>query len=100
MKDKIVEVFNKLIGSLDTHAGGFSGRKMTALFIMIFVGKTHLEWLEYAHKNDNFTLLIEVLVVDFAMVGICLGLVTVEQIIKFKNKDEKPNQTAGTAAAN
>jgi hypothetical protein len=96
MKQKIIEIFNKLIGSLDTHSVGFSGRKLTALFIMLFVGKSHMEWWEYAHKSNDFSLFPYILTIDFLMIGLCLGLVTMEQIIKFKteNKNEKPTDTA------
>ena len=95
MKQKIIEIFNKLIGSLDTHPGGFSGRKMTALFIMVLAAKAHMEWLEYANSSKDYSLFTEVLIIDFAMVLLCLGIVTIEQIIKFKteNKNEKPTDS-------
>ena len=102
MKHKITEIFNKLIASFDTHAGGFSGRKLTALFIMIFVGKSHMEWWEYAHNSNDFGLFTEILIVDLCMVALCLGLVTMEQIIKFKTekKNEANEKPTDIPAAN
>lgn len=71
-------MFNKLIASLDTHSKGFSSRKLTALAFVIFT--FYLE-NKYATENN-----IEGLtVINACVIVMCLGIVTAEQVIKFKN---------------
>jgi hypothetical protein len=92
MKKKIFEFIKNLVDSLHNERSGFSGRKLTALAIIIMFGSSHESWLESARATGNYSLFQEILIIDFCMIAICLGLITMESIIKLKNgnKDEKP----------
>jgi hypothetical protein len=76
-------IFTKLFASLDNHSLGFSGRKLTALFSVLvgaYVTIYKLPTECYLHALYSWQIV--------AM--LCLGIVTVEQIIKFKNGIDKP----------
>lgn len=73
----------KLFASLDNHSLGYSGRKLTALFAILmgaYITMYKLPTEAYLHALYAWQILCM----------LCLGIVTVEQIIKFKNggKDE------------
>ena len=77
MKKKLKEILNNLIGSLDNKQdSGFSGRKLTGLFsVLIAACVTYFLPTEAKlHALYSWQLLTL----------LCLGIVTVEQIIKFK----------------
>lgn len=72
------EFIKKLLSSLDTHSKGYSGRKLSALAgVMIAAYITIKELPESAQLHALYAWLLFVLV--------CLGIVTIEQIIKLKN---------------
>jgi hypothetical protein len=75
-------ILNKLISSLDTHTKGFSARKLTAFGVMICVIAAHIKWLSLA----DFSLLGEILLIDYAFVGALLGMTTYQNI-----KTNSPN---------
>lgn len=75
----------KLFASLDNHSLGYSGRKLTALFAILmgaYITAYKLPTEAYLHALYAWQILCM----------LCLGIVTVEQIIKFKNgsKNETP----------
>lgn len=78
----------KLFASLDNHSLGYSGRKLTALFSILmgaYITYCKLPQDAYLHALYAWQMLCV----------LCLGIVTAEQIIKFKNgskEDEQPNQ--------
>jgi hypothetical protein len=75
--DKI-QFFKKLFASLDNHSLGYSGRKLTAVFAVLmgaYITKYKLPSEAYLHALYAWQLL--------AMV--CLGIVTIQNIIDFKN---------------
>ncbi len=78
MKDFI----NKLISSLDVHTKGFSARKLTAFGVMICVIAAHIKWLSLA----DFSLLGEILLIDYTFVAALLGMTTYQSI-----KTNSPN---------
>jgi hypothetical protein len=67
---------DKLISSLDTHTKGFSARKLTAFVIIICVIVAHIKWLSLA----DFSLLGEILMIDYAFVAALLGMTTYQKI--------------------
>ena len=75
-------ILNKLISSLDTHTKGFSARKLTAFGVMICVIAAHIKWLSLA----DFSLLGEILMIDYAFVAALLGMTTYQNI-----KTNSPN---------
>ncbi len=83
---KIGEIFTNLINSLNNGKTGFSGRKLSALFIMVLVGYCHVK---YVTEKEVTT----VIMYDLIFILLALSIVTAEQVIKFKSdskKDEEP----------
>lgn len=78
------EFINKLSSSLDTTSNGFSGRKLTALASIIIAA-----YVTYQLPADAK---LYALYSWQALALLCLGIVTIEQVIKLKNggKDEVP----------
>lgn len=85
MKDFI----NKLISSLDNHTKGFSGRKLSALAIIICVVIGHVKLYKAPDWIQHFEV---VLMTDFSFILACLGMVT-WQSFKNNNQDNS-NQNA------
>jgi hypothetical protein len=78
------QFIKKLFASLDNHSLGFSGRKLSSLAgVMVGVYITVHE----IPKTDLITALYAWL--GFAL--LCLGIVTVQNIIDFKNGKENNN---------
>jgi hypothetical protein len=76
--DKFKVLLLNLFGSLKTGDGGYSARKLSALFAVLmgaYITKYELTPDMQLHALYAWQIL--------AM--LCLGIVTVEQIIKFKN---------------
>jgi hypothetical protein len=72
------KIFNNLIGSFDnTQNSGFSARKLTAFAVVCMYA--------YCHKFVTVEILEGVLIIDGLFIAFLLGLVTAEQIIKYKN---------------
>ena len=84
MIKKLNDIFIKLTGSLDTHSKGWSARKLTALFAILmaaYITKYHVPAADYIHALYAWQILAL----------LCLGIITVEQIINFKNGNT-PNE--------
>lgn len=73
-------IFKNIFASLDNHNLGYSGRKLTAVFAILM------------GAYITYTLPLEVRLHALyswqILALLCLGIVTVEQIIKFKNGDK------------
>lgn len=67
----------KLFASLDNHSIGYSGRKLTALFCTLYAAylSKDLEGENRLHACYSF----------LTVALLCLGIVTVQNIIDFKN---------------
>jgi len=78
------ELFKKLIASFDNHSKGFSSRKLSA-----FIGVLVAIYITQKHVESSNLEVILVTWLGFSL--LCLGIVTAEQIITFKNgkKDEQ-----------
>jgi len=83
------DLYNKLIGSFDNSTKAFSARKLTAFAFVVFSGYIH--WKYVNHDNA-----IEALLVDAGTALLCLGIITFEQVIKFKNGESDKPQDNGT----
>jgi hypothetical protein len=62
---------------------GFDPRKLTAWTIMALAAYSHIFYVDA-------TVIIEVLIVDYCAVGLYLGIVTMEQVIKLKSAKNEP----------
>jgi len=86
IKDKIVDIYEGIIGSLDNKKNkGFSARKISVLVIMVMIILIHLSWLKHAFLREDYKYIIEILTVDSLFVLLLLGIVTMEQISNLKN---------------
>lgn len=75
----------KLFNSLDNHSLGFSGRKLTALFSILmgaYITVVKLPTEQY----------FEALCAWLCVALLCLGIVTIQNIIEFKNGKQKENE--------
>ena len=80
-----IQFFNKLFASLDNHSLGYSGRKVTAAFAVgmgAYITKYGLPVEAYLHALYAWQLLAL----------LCLGIVTVQNIIDFKNGKQNPTE--------
>lgn len=66
--------------------GGFSGRKLSAFFSVILCGVVTYQYIKVEY-------LTEVLMVWLSFALLCLGIVTIEQIIKLKHEVLNDNKT-------
>jgi hypothetical protein len=74
---------SNLFKSLDNHSLGYSGRKLTALFSVLM--GAYITFVKLPLEQQFNALCVWLL-----LCVLCLGIVTFEQIIKFKNgKDEQ-----------
>ncbi len=71
-------IFKFLLGSLHNKEDGASGRKLTALWFTILA--TFVNY-NYTNEHNATTMLL----IDVGTSLLCLGIITFEQIIKFKN---------------
>jgi hypothetical protein len=70
-------MFKKLVASLDNTSLGFSGRKLTALFSVIIAA--------YVTYTVPLDVRLYALYSWQALALLCLGIITIEQVIKLKN---------------
>jgi hypothetical protein len=72
----------KILASFDNHQKGFSARKLSAFAMM---------WLiAYCHHFVDASNMVDVLMIDCAFVLLLLGIITMQQVVEFKNGN-KPN---------
>lgn len=87
MKDFI----NWIKGSFE-EKGAVSSKKCTAFAITALVVITHLAWLKGAFRESDFSLLSEILIIDFSFITACFGIKEFGSVMKSKNqtKPETP----------
>lgn len=71
-------LINNLINSLNNTDLGFSARKLTAFALMVLIAYVHYKYVDLSNA-------IEAILIDLAGVLLLLGIITFEQILKFKN---------------
>lgn len=82
-------MFDKLIKSFDNSKDGWSGRKLSA-FAGVFVSA----YITFKYIEAQY--LIEAIMVWLCFSLLCLGIVTIEQIVKLKNGDNSSDTTIKT----
>jgi len=76
-------IFLNIIESFNNKQNvGFSARKLTAFSFMLLIVYLHCRFI----NTDN---LIEALLIDCGTLLMLLGIITMEQVIKFKNGGEE-----------
>lgn len=71
-------IITNLFASFNNLDGGFSARKLTAFALMILIAYVHYKYVDLSNA-------IEAILIDLAGVLLLLGIITFEQILKFKN---------------
>ncbi len=89
IKSIIVAFINNIVKSFDNKDGGFSGRKLTAFVVTCLIVYIHIKWVNSCYKNNHFSLLPEILIIDFSAVFALLGLTTWERVIGKKDDKDK-----------
>lgn len=74
--EKVLYPIKWFTSSLDNHTNGMSGRKATAFVITALIIHGHLKYVSAANFYD-------VLIVYVIFILILLGIITIEQVIKF-----------------
>ncbi len=72
------KIIENLINSLNNTDSGFSARKLTAFALMILIAYVHYKYVDLSNA-------IEAILIDLGGVLLLLGIITFEQILKFKN---------------
>ena len=91
MKQILIDFKNNLSGSLKVGHGGYSARKITSLFVMLMVLTAHIIWIKHCYIKSDFSLLSEILIIDYGFVAALLGMATYSQNQQNKiKKDEVP----------
>ena len=72
------KIIENLINSLNNTDSGFSARKLTAFSLMVLIAYVHYKYVDLSNA-------IEAILIDLGGVLLLLGIVTFEQILKFKN---------------
>lgn len=87
MKKILNDFKNNLSGSFKFEKGGYSARKLTSATIILMVVIAHSIWLKHCFVHEDFSLLSEVLIIDYGFVAALLGMTTFSQNVL--NKQSK-----------
>lgn len=72
------KIFSDLVASLNTENTGYSARKLSAFFGVVFVAG----WI--THKNTNASNVTELVLIWLSFSMLCLGLVTIGQLVELR----------------
>lgn len=87
MNNKFLDYFGSIF---DNYSQGASMRKILAFLTgAIFAGYLHYKWVD---KENAFNFLVA----DLACALLCLGIITMEQVIKLKNGQSDTSQVETT----
>lgn len=82
------DIFESILASFTVTKKGLSAKKVTAFVIIMLVVASHICWLKHSYYKGDYSLLPEILVIDYSIVCACLGMATYEKI-KIKNESGK-----------
>lgn len=90
IKKRLFDFYDNIVGSLNNKKDeGFSARKLTSIVVMCCIVLIHASWLKHAFLREDYEYIIEILVIDSTFVLLLLGIVTMEQITRFKEGTQK-----------
>lgn len=93
MKELITRFWMYIQSSFDTHSKGASARKLTAAAIVVCDIWAHISWIRSSFIKEDFSLLSEILIIDYGFVSALLGMVVYENVQKNKTKNETENES-------
>ncbi|MBX3165575.1 MAG: hypothetical protein KF900_13955 [Bacteroidetes bacterium] len=76
------EFFKNIVNSFYNNREGFAARKLTAFALVACI-----VWVHLKHVTDSNA--AEVIMIDIAGVFLCLGIITVQNLIELKNGTPK-----------
>lgn len=89
MKKIFTDFKNNLSASFKFEKGGYSARKLTSATIILMVVIAHCIWIKHCYVKEDFSLLSEILIIDYGFVAALLGMTTYSQNQQHKaSKDE------------
>ena len=84
--NKLKEIFENVLNSLKSNKQGYSARKLTSIVLIACVVFAHY----MIFRNENALEVFEnVILYDFGMVAVLLGLVDAQDLIKHKREIDK-----------
>lgn len=82
-------IFDKFEATFTIKNSFWSAKKLTAFTIMLLVVVSHVCWLKHSYYKADYSLLPEILVIDYGIICICLGMTTYEKIKNSTNDNKK-----------
>lgn len=91
------KLFRWFLGLFDNSPDGASMRKVVTVWIMILVNRIHNKYLNFqvSSEKGDFTFAQTLVYVDYLMIGLLLGMIVFQDIMKLKmfgREDSKPDQ--------
>lgn len=84
MKKFFKNILDNLVATFNTQPGGFSARKLTAFITMVSIIYLHISYVDTIN-------VVSVLAYDMLFVLLLFGIVTFDQLYKFKNNQSDTN---------
>ncbi len=84
-------------GAFEAKEVGASARKWSAFIVMFLVVWIEASWVRYSFQKDNFSLLPEILIINFSFVTSMFGLATWRDYLQSKNKQAPDGTTEKSA---
>lgn len=76
--------------------GQVSSKKCTAFVITLMIVLAHISWLKSAFMQSDFSLLSEILIIDFSFITACFGIKEWGSVLKSKNQPTTEQPTPPT----
>ena len=71
-------------GSFENVPEGASARKLASFTILLCIVIAHTSWIKSSFIKEDFSLLPEILIIDFGFIATCLGMTTYQAVQKSK----------------
>lgn len=84
------KILSNLNASFKFEKGGYSARKLTSAAVMMLVIIAHVIWIKHCFVKEDFSLLSEVLIIDYGFVAALLGMTTYSQNQQNKKNESTP----------
>ena len=72
--------------------GETSSKKLTAFIITAMIVLAHISWLKSAFMQSDFSLLSEILIIDFSFITACFGIKEWGSVLKNKQSNTTEQQ--------
>ena len=83
------KIITNLIESLNTQDSGYSARKLTSFALMVLIAYVHYKYVDLSNA-------IEAILIDLGGVLLLLGIITFEQVIRFREGNSGTSKNDST----